>query len=137
MLEVEGFCQIKNIGELAAHPNQKIVVYKGELLVINWNFPTQQIKIQYYDLNLKPEDDRDLCKTICKNQPGSLERDYKRLYDERRFSDVIFEVEGEEIPAHKTILAYRSDYFMKMFTSRVIDKEEASNLSYRWNEGVT
>jgi len=39
------------------------------------------------------------------------------LYNSKLFPDIVFEVEGEEIPAHKALLAYRSDYFMKMFTS--------------------
>jgi len=31
------------------------------------------------------------------------------------FTDVVFEVEGREISAHKSILAYRSQYFMSLF----------------------
>jgi len=57
-------------------------------------------------------------KDICKDQAESFIQDTKNLYDGRLFHDVIFEVEGEQIPAHKAILASRSDYFMKMFTSK-------------------
>lgn len=35
----------------------------------------------------------------------------------KSFSDVIFEVEGQEIPAHKTVLSIRCNYFQKMFHS--------------------
>jgi len=58
-------------------------------------------------------------KRKCKAEPGELVQDFKTLANSRVFADVIFEVEGEEIPAHKALLAYRSDYFMKMFTSTV------------------
>ena len=57
-------------------------------------------------------------KTLCKEQAENLIQDMKNLYNSRLFPDVIFEIGGEEIPAHKTILASRSDYFMKMFTSK-------------------
>ena len=56
-------------------------------------------------------------KQICRGQPDSFIQNAKNLYIGRQFSDIVFEVEGEEIPAHKAILAYRCDYFMKMFTS--------------------
>ncbi len=59
-------------------------------------------------------------KDICKDLAENFIQDMKNLYDGRLFPDVVFEVEGEEMPAHKALLAYRSDYFMKMFTSRVI-----------------
>jgi len=42
----------------------------------------------------------------------------KGLFNNSLFHDVVFEIEGEEIPAHKALLARRSDYFMKMFTSK-------------------
>jgi len=64
-------------------------------------------------------------KEKCKDQPENLLKDFKNLYDGKLFPDVVFEVEGEEIPAHKAILACRSQYFMKMFTSRVLLKGNA------------
>jgi len=64
-------------------------------------------------------------KDICKDKPENFIQEFKNLYDGRLFPDVVFEVEGEHIPAHKALLAYRSDYFMKMFTSKedLIGKE--------------
>ena len=59
-------------------------------------------------------------KDICKDQPDELIRNLKNLANSRLFPDVVFKVGGEEIPAHKAILAHRSDYFMKMFTSKKI-----------------
>jgi len=64
-------------------------------------------------------------KKLCKDQFGNFIQDAKNLFHTKLFPDVIFEVEGEEIPAHKYILAYRSDYFMKMFTSKRGDFEGA------------
>ena len=56
-------------------------------------------------------------KKICKGQAEDFIQGTKNLYDNRLFHDVVFEVEGEEIPAHKAILAEVSNYFMKMFAS--------------------
>ena len=58
---------------------------------------------------------------ICKDQSEDFIRDSKSFYENRIFPDVLFEVEGEEIPAHKAVLASRSNYFMKMFTSISIE----------------
>jgi len=60
-------------------------------------------------------------KTLCKDQAESFIQDAKNLYNSKLFPDIIFEVEGEEIPAHKAVIAYRSDYFMKMFTSKRVN----------------
>jgi len=57
-------------------------------------------------------------KTLCKDQAENFIQHTKNLFSGKLFPDVVFEVEGEEIPAHKAILASRSNYFMKMFTSR-------------------
>ena len=60
-------------------------------------------------------------KEICKDQAENFIQDMKNLSNSRLFPDVAFEVKGEEIPAHKAILASRSSYFMKMFTSKRFD----------------
>lgn len=41
----------------------------------------------------------------------------RRLYTEKLFADVVFVVQGEEIPAHKGIIAARSKFFENMFLS--------------------
>jgi len=61
-------------------------------------------------------------KEICKDQAENFVQDMKNLYHSKLFPDVIFEVEGEEIPAQKAVLASRSSYFMKMFTSRIFTR---------------
>jgi len=62
-------------------------------------------------------------KEVCKDQEENFIQDIKNLFSRKLFPDVVFEVEGEEIPAHKAILAYRSGYFMKMFTSKRVNFE--------------
>ena len=57
-------------------------------------------------------------KEVCKDQAENLVQYMKNLYNDRLFHDVVFEVEGEQIPAHRAILAHCSDYFMKMFLSK-------------------
>jgi len=60
-----------------------------------------------------------------------LSRDFERLLQQEASSDVICEVDGEEVPAHKIILSTRLSYFQKLFnagmsettTNRVIIKD--------------
>jgi len=114
----ETWNEVKDIGTLTAGPNQRAVVYKNQLLIIDWSYPDQSVDIQYQNLNklsfVVPSSAK---KQKCRDQPDSFIQHSKNLYDGRLFADIIFEVEGEDIPAHKAILAYRSRYFMKMFTS--------------------
>jgi len=42
----------------------------------------------------------------------------KRLLFDKIIYDVVFEVQGEEVHAHKAILACASDYFLNMFNSK-------------------
>ena len=133
-IDEEKWSQIQDIGTLTARPNQRAVIYKGQLLIIDWDYLTQTIGIQYHTLsNFKVElfDNFDDIgeggvnfifqspsgKDLCKDQDESFIHDAKNLYNSRLFPDVVFEVEGEEIPAHKALLAYRSDFFMEMFAS--------------------
>lgn len=48
----------------------------------------------------------------------------KILLNSEMFSDVIFEVEGESIHAHRCILYSRSEYFRNMFDSRMRESKE-------------
>ena len=45
-----------------------------------------------------------------------LKTDLKKIACNKKFSDVMFLVEKQKIPAHKNILAARSEKFEKMFT---------------------
>ncbi len=129
---MEKWNRIQDIGTLTARPNQRAVVYKGQLLIIDWNHVDDEVYIQYQNLgnvrvlffvnfeigdvnyaSQEPNGSKDLCKDI----PENFIQDVKNLYDKRLFPDVVFDVEGEEMPAHKALLAYRSGYFMRMFTS--------------------
>ena len=55
--------------------------------------------------------------TILIDKEEQLIFNLRQLFKERLFPDIIFEVEQEKIPAHKAILASRSDYFRRMLTS--------------------
>eukprot|EP01059_Diplonema_ambulator_P029321 TRINITY_DN48668_c0_g1_i1.p1 TRINITY_DN48668_c0_g1~~TRINITY_DN48668_c0_g1_i1.p1 ORF type:complete len:206 (+),score=28.52 TRINITY_DN48668_c0_g1_i1:28-618(+) len=44
-----------------------------------------------------------------------------KLFGEKMFADVVIEVQGEEIPAHKCILAATCQYFNDLFTSPMED----------------
>jgi len=49
-IDEEKWSQVKDIGTLTARPNQRAVIYKGQLLIIDWDFLTQTIGIQYHSL---------------------------------------------------------------------------------------
>jgi len=109
--------RIQDIGTLTARPNQRAIVYKNQLLIIDWSYSDRAVKIQYQDLGLNMVHEKTNRKQRCQDQPEEMVKDMKNVYNGRLFADIIFEVEGEEIPCHKAILAYRSDYFIRMFTS--------------------
>ena len=54
-----------------------------------------------------------------------LHRDFLNIFESTDFADVKFLVKGEEIPAHKCVLASRSVYFKNMFQAGM--QESASN----------
>jgi len=54
-----------------------------------------------------------------------LERDNLHLLESADFSDITFVVQGEEIAAHKIVLASRSNYFKNMFNAGM--KESVTN----------
>jgi speckle-type POZ protein len=77
-------------------------------------------------------------KCMVKKQPASgipqpvginciqqLTAQLKELFDDMSFSDVIFKVRGSEFPAHKIILAARSEVFKAMFQHPT--KEKSTN----------
>jgi len=114
----ETWNEVKDVDLLTAGPNQRAVVYKNQLLIVTWSYPSQ-VTIQSQSLDtLNFVVPLSIKKQICRDQPGSFIQHSKNLYNGRLFADITFQVEGEEIPAHKAILAYRSNYFMKMFTSK-------------------
>jgi len=115
--EAKTWKEAEDIGTLKAGPNQRAVVYKDQLLIVKWNYPEESVNIQYQNLKNLNFVVSSTKMQVCRDQPDSFFQHSKNLYDGRLFADITFEVEGEEIPAHKAILAYRSIYFMKMFTS--------------------
>jgi len=67
-------------------------------------------------------------------EPSQLSYDIAKLLKNLLFSDVIFEVEGQEIKAHRNILVARSDFFRAMFTTGMKEagaaKVPVPNVSY-------
>merc|ERR1712168_711806 len=55
-----------------------------------------------------------------------LQGDYVKLFDEGRHTDVVFEVAGEEVSAHKAVLISRCAYFERMFETEMT--ESSSNV---------
>ena len=54
-----------------------------------------------------------------------MSEDLNSLVDNHQFSDVVFDVNGQKIHAHRAILVARSQYFRAMFTNCV--KENSVN----------
>lgn len=52
----------------------------------------------------------------------SLTEDYEKLLENKESCDVTFVIGDEEIPAHKLIVAGRSNVFAKMFSSDMVEK---------------
>jgi len=48
---MEKWNRIQDIETLTAHPNQRAVVYKGQLLIIDWDYYNQSVEIQYQNLS--------------------------------------------------------------------------------------
>ena len=55
---------------------------------------------------------------------STLARDFAALLKDARFADVAFLVDGEEVRAHRSILAARSEVFHKMFTTGMRESQE-------------
>jgi len=52
------------------------------------------------------------------NKEQSLYANLRHFYEEKPFTDIVFKVEGKEIPAHKGFLVSRCSLFSKMFASK-------------------
>ena len=55
------------------------------------------------------------------NLMKTLSNDFDRLLQSEASSDVIFEVDGEDIPAHKIILSTRLTYFQSLFDAGMLE----------------
>ena len=76
-----------------------------------------------------------MIKTVCQScitePPPSLDvlaKDYRKLVNDKHFSDVEFIVEGKKVYGHKVILAARCDYFRAMFCDNM---RECAKVNYR------
>lgn len=47
------------------------------------------------------------------------------MFNDKVFTDVVFNVQGVEFQAHKSVLAIRSPVFYKAFTVDMIEKKKA------------
>jgi speckle-type POZ protein len=52
---------------------------------------------------------------VAINCSGGLSDQLEKLFEKMLFSDVVFNIGGREFPAHKSILAARSEFFAAMF----------------------
>lgn len=71
-----------------------------------------QIKVE---ITVKPAEDEKLVITSFFNQKLTMMESLAKLFDSGLFSDVTFVVNDVKIPAHRNILAARSEYFNVMF----------------------
>jgi len=55
---------------------------------------------------------------VLQGKDNAYFKQMRRLYTEKLFTDVVFVVQGEEISAHKGIIAARSKFFENMFSSK-------------------
>ena len=53
----------------------------------------------------------------CKNYPGNFLKSFNDMRKQEQLCDVSINVGGRAFPAHKTVLAACSSYFLVMFTS--------------------
>jgi len=42
---------VGGINTLTARPDQKAVIYKGQLLVVEWGYTKDSVQIQYFNLS--------------------------------------------------------------------------------------
>lgn len=89
------------------------VIYKNKFIISDDN-------IDFYEANLFNDGSLKLSNDDGINDVAT---DFKQLFKEKLFCDITFKVEDEEILAHKGILAGRSDYFRKMFTSKMSESQ--------------
>ena len=75
-------------------------VYENYLYVFG-GYNGHEVMSDFYKFRLKP----------IGVPPSGLVNDFKRLVNDREMSDVCFLVEGQEVYAHRAILAVRSEYF--------------------------
>jgi len=64
-----------------------------------------------------------LSSTTQEKTHSSFQADISHSFLKKEFSDVSFVVEGEIFPAHKTIIANRCNYFVKMFSSGMVESQ--------------
>jgi len=60
---------------------------------------------------------------IEEQESEGVDQMMKKFFKEAPYSDIVFEVEGIEIPAHKWWLINRSKYFANMFSSGMIESK--------------
>ncbi len=44
--------QVRDVKDLIAGPKQKAVIYKDQLLIIDWNYSRTSVDIQYFSLGI-------------------------------------------------------------------------------------
>lgn len=86
------------------------VYYRGKMVIFGGNDCDRSFN-DLYALVFSP----------VQTETPQLARDLEWLMTQGLLSDVVFEVEGSRIPAHRCILACRSEHFRAMLTSGMIE----------------
>ncbi len=64
-------------------------------------------------------------------------KEVEKMLEENKEPDIIFNVQGKHIPAHKEILMIRSSYFSNMFSSKLFGGAFVNSLLKRWNARIS
>jgi len=62
-------------------------------------------------------------KNITSGNKDSYFLEMKKLLFSKENSDIIFDVEGHKIPAHRSLLSVRSNYFHKIFNNEALESQ--------------
>lgn len=57
-------------------------------------------------------------------QRSTINNQFESLYQTKDLSDIVFVVNGQEIRAHKIILAVKSSVFLAMFNNNFLEKTQ-------------
>ena len=75
-------------------------------------------KLTLYCIGQSSEEKLEENNLVMQGKDNAYFAQMRKLYQEKLFADIVFVVQGEEISAHKGIIAARSTFFAHMFLSK-------------------